>query len=36
MALGLVKDEIGIEAADKISRALECIWNGNSEDDQFA
>jgi transcriptional regulator GlxA family with amidase domain len=34
MTLSFVKYEIGIEAAEKISHALEYIWNRNSEDEK--
>jgi putative intracellular protease/amidase len=36
MALGFIKDMLNIEVADKISHALEYIWNKNSEEDHFA
>jgi putative intracellular protease/amidase len=36
MALGFTNDMFNIEVADKISHALEYIWNNNSEEDHFA
>jgi putative intracellular protease/amidase len=36
MALGFINDMFNIEVADKISHALEYIWNNNSEEDHFA
>jgi putative intracellular protease/amidase len=36
MALGFINDMFNIEVADKISHALEYIWNNNSKEDHFA
>ncbi|MBN1500163.1 MAG: DJ-1/PfpI family protein [Spirochaetes bacterium] len=36
MALGFINDMIGGGAADKISHALEYVWNNDSEEDPFA
>jgi transcriptional regulator GlxA family with amidase domain len=36
MALGFVGDRFGIEAAQKISKGIEYIWNKDKENDPFA
>lgn len=35
MVLGFVSDKIGNEAAEKIARGIEYIWNKNKDDDPF-
>lgn len=35
MSLGFVRDTIGPEAAEKISKGIEYIWNRDRENDPF-